>query len=999
LPDQVTISDGPNLPTNILGVFDHEQNHQVPTALVGWRLAAWPIGNDIQAGFINDPEFLTNWTATSLNTYPTELNPTDTTNSGLTRVGVAGIGINPATLLPTQWFEANDLAEDDGDAMAASTYSNKGSLGGLLIADSARDMPIVRTNALNGRKAVETDGNMPIEFDNFSSIAQGEAYTVIAVYRGPDNNPNLSLMLGADADAGAGNNRGIEFPRQQVAANAAALYGTGSEGDISDTFDNTDTLATSGGYHITIIRRENANPLAGRHWVHHDGVNITPSVPVTFANDTLNFQDIFSAGSTGPAYSASGTQCMEVFVFETLLTDTQIEDSWQFLSEKYFALGQADVDVLEIYAGSGVTQGIEQSFALEENDVATWTYAVRGDTGPAGVVETFTAASGTIDIDVGLSGVWTTIANGTSSINTYQVTSGVPGETAWSTLNDGYWLITRRVRSTVANAYCKLSLQLTGETLGGRQSIFVDSFDLTKQNSVSSKFEYCAEPILGLNWDGRGTHVRDENLFQFSDDMLLWQSSGLTRTIDTDTDSRIRLSGASGYIYQSISGADLLDNTFTLTWQSFAPSSTSGQVTVIQDTVLQNFDWTINTQETSGVILFSGIVRETGANLQVRWQLWGTEALISKPQLVHGSGIVDYLGTSSESVKKYRRVIAPVSTQTVDTAWASGYAQVEGAIITTTQSGTIRSDGSVWAVASTQGFPDQGVIRIGGQEYGYRNRTSGQFNDTLVGWRGTPYNVSAITSGSNVLNVPIPQSITSIDPTTKQITFRDTIPAPLGDWANSVNMQIYNTHVSNLDRFSLQTSAVPVTRAAGNLLTAFIHHVSDHRRHFRLSQLCGQIIDSSAWASSPVIVANLGLVDTTVQELTEYAQLNVEAKRFVPTSDKEVIISWGDGTTTTVSGAQNTFLGNSHIYDLKQIADTTTYTISVVIKDEDLGFSRQASITINVRPKINPAGQSTKSTVRASAKIQLPGSVNMKARAKIKDQNTHVTTARAKMVL
>jgi hypothetical protein len=698
-----------------------------------------------------------------------------------------------------------------------------------------------------------------------------------------------------------------------------------------------------------------------------------------------------------------GTWISEIIIFDRAITSDEQLIVENYLDSKY-AVGTGSgtttvpTDRLKIFATSGVRQGITKTFALEKNEVATWVYAVRGDTGVAGVVETYTAASGTIEVDTELTSSWTTLTSGTSLENTYQVTSTEPGNTAWSTLRNGWWFIVRHVRATSASAFVDLSLELAGDTLAV-QEIFVDSFDLTKQNATSSKFEYCAQSILGLNWDGRGDYVREENLFQFSDSLLLWQSSGLTITVDTDDESSVRMQGALGTISQSISGADLLDSNLTLQWQSHASIATSGQVTFTQDAIIQNFAWSIPSDLTSGVILVSGVDYETGSNIEVKWTLYGDEVVLIRPQLLHGSGTVPYVGTLAEPVKKYRRVIVPSSPQTIDATWASGYALVEGGIIQTNQLGPIDSEGTGWGVEDTRGFPDQGIIRIAGQEYGYRLKASGIFSDTIVGWRGTVFNPSIIVSGSRVTNVPIPQSIIAIDATTKEITFRDIIPASLGDWANSINLQIYNTHVSNLDRFSLQASAVPVTQAAGNLLTAFVQHVGDHRRHFRLSQLCGQIIDSSSWCASPVIVAIAEVVDQTVEELSEQAQLNVEAKRFVPASNKEIIINWGDRSETIVTGVGTRFDGNTHTYDLRQIAEPLTYTIQVVVKDLDLDFSRRTTTQIIVRPKINSAGQSTKSTVRGGAKILLPGTSSMTASAKIKDQNTHTTTAGAKMVI
>lgn len=1011
-PDGVNVAEVPKLPTNILGVFDHEQNRSVPTTLVDWRLAHWPIGNNIQAGFINDPEFLTAWTTGPNNTYPTELSPTDLSISGLSRnsilsfdfIPTAFIPIDPSTLSPVQWFEADDLTDGEGDQMTGPT-PNKGSLGGNLDADvgggGGDGLPIVRLNALNGFKAVETNGDMFIQWDNFLDIDREQDYTAIVVYKTFDDT-NLTCQLGANrSHSGAGSVEGLEFPRNQAAvAVMKAHYGNavGNTVEASIQFSNqaADTL-TSGLYHITIVRGENANPLAGRHYTFHDGVDISVDPPnVRFgARFNLILENIFCLGFD--AESTSGTQLVEVLIYDNLLTDPQVEGAWQFLANKFFSESQL-LDELKISVASGVQQGVNKTFALEKNEVATWVYNVRGDTGISGVIETYTSISGTVEIDTDLDGVYSELTSGTSTTNIYQVTTTLPGETSFSSQQNGWYQITRRVRALTSNAFITLGIELRGDDSTAPQEILIDSFDLLKQNSTSSKFEYCGEPVLGLNFAGRATHVRAENLFQFSSRLLLWESSGLSPVIDTDASNKIRLVDVSGTIFQSIPGADLLDDTFTLTWSSQASIATSGDVRITQGTVAQTFDWDIPTQPTSGIILFSGIDYETGSDLEVRWTIFGEEAILSNPQLIHGSGTVTYVSTSSERIKKYRRVIQPVSLR-LDTSWAPAYALIQGGILQTNHSGTIDSTGTSWPADDTRGFPDQGVIRIAGQEYGYHEKISGFFLDTIVGWRGTTFNPSIIASGSRITNVSIPQSITKIDPVTQEITFRDIIPVPIGDWANSLNLEIYNTHVGNLDRFSLQASAVPVTQATGNLLTAFVQHVGDHRRHFRLSQLCGQIIDSSSWCASPVIRALADVVDGTIEEISEQAQLNVEAKRFVPASNKHITISWGDGAETTVSGVGNRFPGNTHIYDLRHIAQPQSYTIQVVIKDLDLDFSRRVSTTIIVRPKVNSAGESTKSTFQATSKILLPGNGSMTATAKIKARNESTTTASADMVI
>jgi hypothetical protein len=850
-------------------------------------------------------------------------------------------------------------------------------------------------------------------------------YTVAVVYNIQDG----LFQLFGDRSSSAGND-GMSVPT--TTTDFMRVYydeAQGSNGQplskaMSDINNNT---LVPGELMVAIVRRDASND----HYVllHGDDATIQPS-PL---NDStrLNMYGLFTLDTD--SQSGAGSQIAELILWDNDIGAENARKLHNYLAKKWrcdkrTTLDEAaytwvineDIatvttsgtpgDWLTLTAVSGTEAGIEKSFNIEEGTIATWQYHIRGNLSYPGIKETYTLASGTAEIDPELTNTWINLSGANNPYtNLYQISgTTIPGDDEfWAEYVNGGWDITRRVKATSDNTWIKLGVSLLGGVDVPPSTVTIESFDLLTQRAGSSRFNYSCEPVLGLNWDGRGEYVRNENLFQFSNNLLLWQSTGLTRTVDTDESEWVRLSGNTGSFYQAISGADLLDNTFTLTWQSAAPIIGSGLVTITQGTNIQTFDWTLLTQPTSGIILFSGISHETDANLEVRWTLYTDDAIVSNPQLVHGSGLVDYIPTSAEPVKKYRRVISPASPQTVDNTWASGYALVEGGIIQTTQTGPIDPVGTAWNVVDTRNFPDEGVMRIAGQEYGYRVKTSGWFSDTIPSWRGTAYDPSAVATGSRVTNVPIPQSITEINSffntnnvlTSKEIVFRDVIPAPIGDWANSVNLQLYNTHISNLDRFSIQASAVPVTRAVGNLLTAFVQHVGDHRRHFRLSQLCGQIIDSSSWAASPVIEAVATVINQTIEELTQPVQLTVEAKRFVPASDKEIIIYWGDGQETTVTGTGTLFPRLTHTYDLKQVAQSKTYTIRVVVKDLDLDFSRWTTTQVVVRPKINPAGQPTKSTIRAGSKILLPGTISMTAGAKIKDQNTSSTTAGAKITL
>lgn len=774
---------------------------------------------------------------------------------------------------------------------------------------------------------------------------------------------------------------------------------------------------------VVIVRRDSSN----NHYVIHNGIDL-PTWPFISGNGApLNIHGLFTLDSDSK--SSTNSKIGELLVFDEDIGEEQARRLYRFMAEKWGVGGmnrQANAhyswvrtdevstaitsgtpaDRLEITVAGGETGAIEKAVSLEKNEVITLEYEVRGNLSYSGVREVYTVASGTAEVDLELTNTYTPISGANNPLyNYYQVSGSVlPGDdNFWAESANGGWTITRRVKATSDDTWVVLQLGVEGILTGAAaKTVTFDSFDILSQQAQSSKFTYCDSNVLGLNWDGRGSYVRDENLFQFSDAPILWTSSGITVSQAGQPGSiALAYSQVSGYIEQVISGANLLDDTFTLSWYHAAYSQSSGVIRVVQGATVQEFDWDISTSRETQSLSFSGIVYETGANLQIQFVLYdgGNTVVFGEPQLIHGSGIVDYVGTLAEPVRKYRRVIAPNSPQTVSTEWAPGYAIVEGGLIQTTQVGVVDPTGSAWAAAETRGFPAEGVIRVGGQEYGYRTKASGFFFDTVPGWRGTTYDPPAVPSGSRITNVPIPQSITAIDPDTKEITFRDVIPAPVGDWENNVNLQIYNTHVSNLDRFSLQASAVPITRALGNMLVTFVQHVSDHRRHFRFSNLCAQILDSSSWCASPVIVTEVTVETPQVEELTQQAQITVTAKRFVPASSKKVTVRWGDGQSTVVTGTGTVFKKITHTYDLKQLATTKTYTIRVVVEDLDLNFSRLAIATVKVRPKVNSAGQPTKSSIKASAKLIVPQTNTTSAGAKMKNQVDSSTSAGAKMVL
>lgn len=660
-----------------------------------------------------------------------------------------------------------------------------------------------------------------------------------------------------------------------------------------------------------------------------------------------------------------------------------------FVQGLEFTPSTEPTDIL-IISGTSGAKGISKVSILEQNTTYTWRYRVRGEQTGENTIERYEVASGTAQVDTDLTQNWVDIPT-TGITNAYRVDGTThPGAQTWAKYNAGWWEIKRRVRTTSPGAVIKLTLTAEDDV------VEVDYANIELVNAESSRFEFDCAPALGLNWEGFATHVLTENLLANSENPELWQFtsvSGSSAQVDPEGGSTaVILFDPNGYIIETIPGNTILDPTLTVSLYAKTNIPAPAQLVWQQTDVSQPFTFnpTSTWQRFSFVVSGANHEASDDASVKIVVPVSG-ELEVWHPQVVHGSGTQNYVATYGRAVRTYRHKLRP-TTRTLDTGWAPSYGLVETRPIQT-QVQNLDPEGKIWAVEDSRNFPEQGVIEIRGQEYGYRIKGSTYFADLIQGWRGTSIDPESIQFNDRVTNVALPAPIKNIETSGQVVEFDNRFAAPVGGWADSVSLQIYNTHVSNLDRFSLQASAVPLTRAVGNLLTSFAGHVEQHRRHFRLSRLCDLLINSSSWCAMADIEAVILPESRTVEELNDTAIVDILAKRFLNRSDKEITLNWGDGTEVLISGGGSRFLDNSHVYDLKGITDPVPYTIKVVITDVDLDFSRSAATTIFVTPI------ATKTSANSSAKMKLQTTTTATSSAKMKAKIFTSSTSSAKIVL
>lgn len=996
LPDTLVRSTISNLPTNILGIFDHEQNHAVPESLVDWKLTTWRPDNTANS-LISDPEFLASWSVSGLDEFPTELG-----TSGLSGVISRDYTLALADGFPEQselsvlnipdlvwWFSPDTTlilsgATDNvlqwipkyAEGGIPSVYTMGARISGIIkMGTDADGFPYVRIGPEGGLARGGAESSIFTPSSDFTLVAVqaprivGTTMTLLGDYDEPGGTDWVTLW-------------GFNLHPSYVAiyhpdpiTNSYAM-GSGVLTGSASEYLNVKHLAIGGRW----------TPDAGTTW---NGLSV-------FNNTDYSRAPVYAtAGGPGTEGSALGGDSFgwrgtvnqdynlyDVLYFDRKLTQAEIDTIELFLRGKYSmgfgasgagnTVSQVLTDRASITASSGYFKGVTKTIQMNYGDVYAWTYTVQGNLSYAGVQEVYTIVSGAADLDLTAQGIFTPI-NGTRT-NSYQVSGLVlPGEQTWSRLSNTNWQITRFIKPTTPSTTIRIAVGLNSQV--NDSIIKLDSFNIEAVDAESTLFEYSTSPILGKSWAGTARHNLTENLLAFSDTPEIWTASGVVTglgKIDPDGGpTAVRFTSSSGYIRQTIPASNLIDSTVSFNGYVRSDVSTSTTMYFNQGTSVKFVTVPLTQTWTYRSFTVSGLIPYT-SDLLVNLFVSG-EVDIWHPQIYHGSGVVSYVPTNGNPIRRYRSSL--VTSWPLVQDWAPGYLLAEGNPLSNNLVSGTNSDGSIFYLQNTNGFSNQGVVRIRGQEYAYRTRTSGVLSDTIGAWRGTDYNPASLTSGSQAISVTLPSEVTAISGS--YVFFNEILPFPDGAWQDRVNATYYNTRVQNLDRFSMQASSVVLSQAVGSLATSFIKHVADHRRHFRKNSLCALLADPSSWAAMPDIVVEASLIDSDILEIIESTSLNIIARRFLSTTNKEVTINWGDNTSTVITGTGNNWSSIEHSYDLKAINRIATYTIKVTVKDIDLNFAREALIPIRIYP-------ADKGTQIARAGIKVPYSITQTAGTKLK---------------
>jgi hypothetical protein len=658
-----------------------------------------------------------------------------------------------------------------------------------------------------------------------------------------------------------------------------------------------------------------------------------------------------------------------------------------------------EIDEAKICTTSGSRAGLEKVFPLEPNELFTWTYTVQAGLGHAGVIAQVIENSGTAQVDFELDGEFIDVVD--SAEFPYQISGSIyPGEDQlWASESNQVWTIRHKILATEPDTFVTLRVLLEGAQ---DECMVLDSFDLIAKSDVSTSFRYCGDGVLGLNAVGPGNHVIDENLLPWSEQPQFWNGNhaapnlfiGLQDPSGLDTAFMIQASGAYVGYEWTVSDSDIRDPSITLqAWlktNSPSASVSAAKLQLLADgTELDSVDLEIGSTFMPYAVYTSGIDLSTNLTVQARIVAHdpGGHLVVAWPVVHHGSGVVDYIKTGAAPKNYYRKAV-----KLDQRALLNGLSELH-ALVTSVpiQTNLIQdSDGTYFytgGLGDFSNFPASGVVNVAGQEFSYRNiNSAGYFAGLTPGWRGTDFNPVYLISGARVTYVPLPQPVTRV---VDDIMHLDQVlPAADGDWANKLEIKLYNTQIENLDRWALTASAVPLTRAVGSLMTSFIRHTADHRRHFRRDQICSHIIDPSTCGDQSDLLVDVTLVTPTVEEVNGTAILNIFAFGFPKETDKKVTVSWGDGQSTVINSVGRNWTTISHIYDLGATNTSTTHTITVVVEDLDLKVSRNSAVTILVTPR-------NKGTQIARSQILLQPTATQTSRANVQAKISQVQMSRA----
>ena len=689
-------------------------------------------------------------------------------------------------------------------------------------------------------------------------------------------------------------------------------------------------------------------------------INTEPLTNVILAHLRINEGMGTTLYNSGPTFQKP----LELMTISSYTqTGGVVTPDWRWRSDDFFTTityTGTPIDRFTVSVSGNSQKGVVHTFPLSVGQVYTLDYRVRANISYSGIFENFVVASGAAEVDLLLDSNYQD-ADGVQ--NLYKVSTTEPGITSWSEpAPGGFWSIRRRLRATEEGTLVNITVGVSGNI--SAQSATFDALDVNAQVSNSTIFKYQADPVLGLNWEGTAEHVIEENLFPWSTHIEFGNYNDLENSRfefnvadPSGLPTAIKISGyVFGHEWDAPAYADaFVDNEITFQWWARSNNPAMSNYTAYLDFNLGGTD-TFEYEVTEEWQQFShtftkNVAANTYAYFENYMQDPGFEVEIAWFSVHNGSGLVDYVPTNGQLIRNYRRVLRVDQYRQLGD-WTALYGLVGGfpiqtALIADSYQGLIfETDNST---EDFPNFPASGIIRVAGQEFGYRGKQAdGKFIDCVPGWRGTVLDDTVLTSGTTVTYVPLPRAIDRIDG--DLVYFKEDLPAANGDWANQVHLQLYNVQVSNLSRFSLTASAVPLTKAAGTLMTAFMQHVSDDARHFRRDQLCAALVDPSIYAGFEDMEVRLNVVAAEIEEVNQPARLEIFAFGFMNPNNKEITISWGDGNTDVITGTGQYFDSIEHTYDLGDRTRPQQHTITVEVRDLDLLVTRSSNVRIIVDP-------------------------------------------------
>lgn len=1022
IPERFSLSLSEELPGNIMGVFDHELNRMVPDTLLSWEFANWPIGGLARAGLVEDVEFEDSWTTAGANTFPSEFEPVGSgvgaTSQGTVTTSAKALSTPDDISDLKMWISAEhfdnpDLGLSNGDNVFGQGYANPVWSGVVPTSKDGYDGGAIslqyRPTTLGGRTT--------LEFNSQSSRSGGLTWPSIDLSNGGMIFiAGYTNSLGQFAPFGDSSSDYLgAYWDSAATSNFKYTLGAFSEFQISQTY----TWPVNSGMIWVFGFERVGSSVKFYHW--HNNNDYSNGATTSASNVNSIHRTGFTSLTAAVDRTNFRTRIGEYLIYDKFLTSGEREAVASYLGSKYdveqsgltltsgisstgTVTTESPTDILQITVDSGSSYGITKTFEIDDGNVYTWEYTIRGDLGYSGVLETYEVLQGGAEADIEIDSEYEAIP--VSGLEfTYQVSGlTLPGESAWATIDDDWWLIKHKVRATQPDTLLKLSIYLESQVDG--EFIQLGYMDLKPFSSSSSKFSYCGDPVLGLNWEGDAQHITEENLLELSDTPYIggkwsWPNTFIAnQPSPTGTDGTLfQASGGQQFLtYTFSSGTSLLkDSTYTMQFSAKSDSpndaTTSAVFKVLQaGTLVYSGNFDLSSQYQDYAFVFSGVTlpADDGLQLQIGTPAPGNQMVLAKLQLHHGSGLEDYVQTFSQPVEKYRKqlLIQNVSSLTED--WKTGYARIITSPITDAVY-TVGEDGS-YVIASGfsdfVNFPASGVIRAGNAELAYKSKQQDNtsFVQAAPRWRGTDWVPSEITSGSAIYHIPLPLPIYDISGTL--LTMEDTFPAPDGDWANSVRLQLYNTNINNLDRFSMTASAVPLSQAVGSLVAAFVDHASDRERHFSTDMLCASLVDPASWCSTPDMRITASVADATIEEINEEINLTVNTIRFMSPTTKNITVNWGDGSSTVYTRTGTQFGPLTHTYNLGTNRFSTIYTIRVRVEDTELGVSRTTALPITVTP-VDKALQISR------AQIIVPISGVQSSRALVQAEFSGVQSSRA----